>query len=186
MECKGIVAGVGARPLRLSPLVVCANDEQVLSYRPAIASDNHTHYQRFCFSCTQYLQYRRFLSEEARTTLIPRTGSTFTEPNASIMKAGCFDVLEQRFCRASASARILPVRGGRNLLPIFRAGHSPSIHRHHEQEKELKQLLAGHLTPPTSPYAISPNRGPRSCKNQTQGRWQHLPLRYHRTLKAVT
>ena len=94
-ECKELLLVLG-RGLCASPCMVCVNDEQILSY--TAGGDGYG-------EGGNAAAIR--LHDDDDTADSPAKGGTLVvdssrwkylyEPNASIMKAGCFDVVEQRF-----------------------------------------------------------------------------------------
>lgn len=82
-ECKELLL-VLSRERCDTPRVVCVNDGQVLAYRVSI--DNGA--AIFDDDSVRFIQTGALVADEAHYLY---------EPNASIMKAGCFSVLEHRF-----------------------------------------------------------------------------------------
>ncbi|WP_169240800.1 THUMP-like domain-containing protein [Bifidobacterium olomucense] len=80
-ECKDLLL-VLKRGICNEPRIVCVNDDQVLEYH---AMNDET------IDAGRRGQY-----EQETITDVSKAGYLY-EPNASIMKAGCFDVIEQRF-----------------------------------------------------------------------------------------
>ena len=78
-ECKELLLVLG-RGRYASPLVVCANDEQVLSYKAGDNSDNHTTISDSAWLHAILAIPKIPCLRKARTTSIPRIGSTFTSP----------------------------------------------------------------------------------------------------------
>ena len=76
-ECKELLLVLG-RGRCVSPLVVCANDEQVLSYKAGDNSDNHTTISDSAWLHAILAIPKTPCLRKARTTSIPRIGSTFT------------------------------------------------------------------------------------------------------------
>ena len=93
-ECKELLLVLG-RGRCVSPLVVCANDGQVLSYKAGDNSDNHTPISDSALVARNTCNTEDSLSEESANGFDSSHWKYLYEPNASIMKAGCFDVLEQ-------------------------------------------------------------------------------------------
>ena len=140
-ECKELLLVLG-RGRCVSPLVVCANDEQVLSYKAGDNSDNHTTISDSALAARNTCNTEDSLSEESANDFDSSHWKYLYEPNASIMKAGCFDVLEQRFAvhHISPNSHLFvaaePIADfpGRSFVIESIATMN---------KKELKQLLAG-------------------------------------------
>ena len=140
-ECKELLLVLG-RGRYASPLVVCANDEQVLSYKAGDNSDNHTTISDSALAARNTCNTEDSLSEESANDFDSSHWKYLYEPNASIMKAGCFDVLEQRFAvhHISPNSHLFVAAEPIADFP----GRSFAIESIATMnKKELKQLLAG-------------------------------------------
>ena len=140
-ECKELLLVLG-RGRCVSPLVVCANDEQVLSYKAGDNSDNHTTISDSALAARNTCNTEDSPSEESANDFDSSHWKYLYEPNASIMKAGCFDVLEQRFAvhHISPNSHLFVAAEPIADFP----GRSFAIESIATMnKKELKQLLAG-------------------------------------------
>lgn len=140
-ECKELLLVLG-RGRYASPLVVCANDEQVLSYKAGDNSDNHTTISDSALAARNTCNTEDSPSEESANDFDSSHWKYLYEPNASIMKAGCFDVLEQRFAvhHISPNSHLFVAAEPIANFP----GRSFAIESIATMnKKELKQLLAG-------------------------------------------
>ena len=140
-ECKELLLVLG-RGRCVSPLVVCANDGQVLSYKAGDNSDNHTPISDSALVARNTCNTEDSLSEESANGFDSSHWKYLYEPNASIMKAGCFDVLEQRFVvhHISPNSHLFVAAEPIADFP----GRSFVIESIVTMnKKELKQLLAG-------------------------------------------
>ena len=136
---QGIVAGVGAAVTPHRSWY--ANDEQVLS-QTGDNSDNHTTIIDSALAARNTCNTEDSLSEESANDFDSSHWKYLYEPNASIMKAGCFDVLEQRFAVHHIS-RIATCSWAAEPIADF-PGRSFAIESIATMnKKELKQLLAG-------------------------------------------
>ena len=90
-ECKELLVVMSKQHVSDSPTVFCVNDEMVFSYGPSIkkeaygAETNGT-------SCSTTLAQQATL-----TATLPQQYCFLYEPHAAIMKAGCFETLQQQF-----------------------------------------------------------------------------------------
>ena len=123
-ECKELLLVLG-RGRYASPLVVCANDEQVLSYKAGDNSDNHTTISDSALAARNTCNTEDSLSEESANDFDSSHWKYLYEPNASIMKADAL-MFSNSASPCITSARIATCSWRPNLLPIFQAGHSPS------------------------------------------------------------
>ena len=140
-ECKELLLVLG-RGRCASPLVVCVNDGQVLSYKAGDNSDNHTPISDSALVARNTCNTEDFPAEESANGFDSSHWKYLYEPNASIMKAGCFDVLEQRFVvhHISPNSHLFVAAEPIADFP----GRSFVIESIVTMnKKELKQLLAG-------------------------------------------
>lgn len=140
-ECKELLLVLG-RGRCASPLVVCANDEQVLSYKAGDNSDNHTTISDSALAARNTCNTEDPPSEESANDFDSSHWKYLYEPNASIMKAGCFDVLGQRFAAHHISPNSHLFVAAEPIADF--PGRSFAIESIATMnKKELKQLLAG-------------------------------------------
>ena len=147
-----------------SPLMVCANDEQVLSYKAGDNSDNHTTISDSALAARNTCNTEDSLSEESANDFDSSHWKYLYEPNASIMKAGCFDVLEQRFAVHHISPNSHLFVAAEPIADFSRQVIRHRIHRHHEQERTETAIGRPHARQHRRTQ-FPPNRGPAAQKN---------------------
>ena len=171
-ECKELLL-VLERERYAAPRVVCVNDEQILEYEA-----NH--------GSTEDADGIAHASSDGEEPLAgTRTGAIgadrwqyLYEPNASIMKAGCFAVISQRF-------DVHPIGPNSHLFVSAKPvdgfpGRSFAIESIATMNKrELKQALAGLYACEYRRAQLPAFRDAIAQQTQNQGRRPHLSVCHH-------
>lgn len=177
-ECKELLLVLGRQHCP-SPHVWCVNGEQILDFDANSA---------FVSLPKQNTQND---SLHICTPFDERPPSYLYEPNASVMKAGCFALLEERFsiCQVSANSHLFV---SRNSVPDF-PGRAFTIEgvttmNKHNLRQTLGDLTQANITVRNFPMSVNALRAKLKLKDggdtylfaTTDSRGNHLIIRAHK------